>query len=208
MVLFGDAILSRALASKPSSRGEFRNPAFHGGLPKKNRPAPVLCGGKIYPGGGGIRRGSVRGAHHELIVVLQEERPFGRVEGRGDLLRLDREVLRGLRAKRGGAGDAGSGENSFARRLVTRKGRRWGGRAGARRGFDRGERGTRERGAHLGGAHVLLRLVFAHGERERHRPLGALTRATDRTRRRALGVCETRRSRRRRQGGRNCRRRA
>jgi hypothetical protein len=35
-----------------------------------------------------------------------------------------------------------------------------------------------------------------------------LTRATDRTRRRALGVCEDRRSSRRRQGGRNCRRRA
>ena len=35
--------------------------------------------------------------HHELVVVLEEQGPLGGVQRRGDLLRLNREVLRHLR---------------------------------------------------------------------------------------------------------------
>ena len=36
--------------------------------------------------------------HHELIVVLQQQRPFRRIQGGRDLLRLDGEVLGDLRS--------------------------------------------------------------------------------------------------------------
>ena len=35
--------------------------------------------------------------HHELIVVLQQQRPLRRIQGGRDLLRLDGEVLGDLR---------------------------------------------------------------------------------------------------------------
>lgn len=76
---------------------------------------------------GNWRAGS-SGAHHELVVVLQEEGPLGRVEGRGDLLGLNGEVLRNLRRRggraarqncapemlvgKGGGGGAGGGDRS------------------------------------------------------------------------------------------------
>ena len=52
-----------------------------------------------------VRRRRVIGlTHHELIVVLQQKRPFRRVQGGRDLLRLDGEVLGDLRSTgRGGA---------------------------------------------------------------------------------------------------------
>ena len=40
-------------------------------------------------------------SHHELVVVLQQERPLGGVQGRGDLLRGDGEILGDLRVKEG-----------------------------------------------------------------------------------------------------------
>lgn len=50
------------------------------------------------------RRRVIGLTHHELIVVLQQQRPFRRVQGGRDLLRLDGEVLGDLRSTgRGGA---------------------------------------------------------------------------------------------------------